>query len=74
MPRRSSEEKALGELDAIAQGEHPSQKSILDEYRQCPDWQLATRLIAQAVQELHRSGGRSRRALETPPGWLPPIL
>ena len=66
-------EDALGELDEIAHGEHPSQKSILEEYRQCPDWQLAVRLIAQAVQELHRSGGRSR-TLELPPGWLPPIL
>ena len=66
-------EDALGELDAIAQGEHPSQKSILEEYRQCPDWQLAARLIVQAVQELHRRGGRPR-TLDLPPGWLPPIL
>jgi len=66
-------EDALGELDEIAQGEHPSQKSILEEYRQCPDWQLAARLIAQAVQEFHHSGGHSK-TLELPPSWLPPIL
>jgi len=73
MPRRRKDDDVLGELDAIAQGVHPSQKSILEEYRQCPDWQLATRLIAQAVREFEHGGGRSR-ALEPPPAWLPPIL
>jgi hypothetical protein len=73
MRNRPTAAHALGELDSIARGQHPRQKTILEEYRQCPDWQLAARLIVQAIQDVRHSGERSG-VLEMPPGWLPPLL
>jgi hypothetical protein len=73
MPQEPTVEEVLEELDAIARGLHPSQKTILEEYRKCPDWQLAAQLVAKGIQRLHRGTGQYR-LLDVPPGWLPPSL
>lgn len=73
MPQEPTVEDVLEELDAIARGLHPSQKTILEEYRKCPDWQLAAQLVAKGIQRLHCCTGQYQ-LLDVPPGWLPPTI
>ena len=73
MTQEPTVEEVLEELDSIAGGLHPSQKTILEEYRKCPDWQQAAQLVAKEIQRLHRGTGQYR-LLDVPPGWLPPTL
>jgi hypothetical protein len=71
--RRSepSNEEVLSELELLAHGRHPSQQTILEKYRQCPDWIAASNLLLRALSAARR--GRHGTPLSAPAGWFPPI-
>jgi hypothetical protein len=60
--RASSNEEVLSELELLARGRHPSQLTILEKYRQCPDWIAASNLLLRALSAAQR--GRHRAPLE----------
>ena len=65
-------EEALAELELLAQGRHASQQTVLERYRQCPDWKNASVILSRALDSGHRRGPGS--CLTPPPGWLPPMV
>jgi hypothetical protein len=73
MRRQSPKLKAevIRELKQLAEGRPTEQQSLLERYVECPDWQLASRIIRDAVQASLRGRGRTR--LSQPPGWIQPL-
>jgi hypothetical protein len=65
-------EEALAELELLAQGRHDSQQTVLERYKQCPDWKNASVILARALDRGQRRGPGS--CLTPPPGWLPPMV
>src|SRR4030088_2128925 len=65
-------EGVLAELELLAQGRHASQQTVLERYRQCPDWKSASVILARALDSGQRKGPGS--CLTPPPGWLPPMV
>lgn len=62
---------AIHGLTALAQGRSTAQQSLLERFMECPDWQLASTIIRDAVRASLRGRGRTR--LAPPPGWLHPL-
>ncbi len=73
MRRQSCKVKAevIRELKQLAEGRTTEQQSLLERYMECPDWQLASKIIRDAVQASLRGRGRTR--LSPPPGWIQPL-
>jgi hypothetical protein len=73
MRRQSRKLKAevIRELKQLAEGRPTEQQSLLERYMECPDWQLASKIIRDAVQASLRGRGRTR--LASPPGWIQPL-
>ncbi|MDL5051747.1 hypothetical protein QQ054_37720 [Oscillatoria amoena NRMC-F 0135] len=73
MRRQSRVLKAevIRELKQLAEGRPTEQQSLLERYMECPDWQLASKIIGDAVQASLR--GRGRTQLPPPPGWMQPL-
>ncbi len=73
MRRQSRKLKAevIRELKQLAEGRPTEQQSLLERYLECPDWQLASKIILDAVQASLRGRGRTR--LAPPPGWIQPL-
>ena len=67
----SKQDEVLGELERLAQGQHPDQQTPLMRFSQCPDWQKAGDLIVRALDA--SSGVRRGTCLPSPPGWLLPV-
>jgi hypothetical protein len=65
-------EDALVDLELLARGLHASQKTLLERYRQCPEWQQASLILCRALS--NRSARRQSTYLMAPPGWLPPMV
>lgn len=62
---------AIRDLTALAQGNPTEQQSLVERFRECPDWQHASTIVRDAIQASFRARGRSR--LAPPPGWLHPL-
>ena len=73
IPRKAGDrETALAELRLLAEGQHSSQRTVLERYRRCAEWKQASLVLARALSS--RPGRRRTAYLTTPPGWLPPIV
>jgi hypothetical protein len=64
---------ALRELAAIERGTSPRQSPLIEEFLQCPDWQLAASILARALAEESRRGPGDA-IIAPPPAWMPPLL
>jgi hypothetical protein len=78
MRKRSSDELAglrkavLRELAELAQGRHRSlPDQMVWRFLQCPEWQQASRAVAQGMAEEQRDAHCTW--LSPPAGWLPPL-
>ena len=65
--------RALVELAAIAEGASPLRSLLMEEFQKCPDWQLASGIVARALAEESRAQGEAGIGVP-PPGWMPPVL
>ncbi|MEZ5356891.1 MAG: hypothetical protein R2762_29990 [Bryobacteraceae bacterium] len=63
----------LRDLEAIERGASPRQSPLIEEFLQCPDWQLAASILAHALTEESRRAPRDA-VIAPPPGWMPPLL
>jgi hypothetical protein len=68
---RQRKDNVIRELKELAEGRPTEQQSLLERYMACPDWQLASKIIRDAVQASLR--GRGRTPLSPPPGWIQPL-
>lgn len=69
----SDTSQALHELGLIAQGANAQQSPVMEEFQECPEWQLAAVVLSRALaheQQWLRSDG----VIAAPPRWLPPLL
>lgn len=66
----AKQREVLRELEHLAQGQHPDQKTPLMRFIRCPDWQQAAELVLRALSAA--SHQRRGTRLSAPPGWLPP--
>jgi integrase len=73
LARRGEAIRALVELAAIAEGASALRSRLIEEFQKCPDWQLASGIVARALAEESRSQGEARVGA-APPGWMPPVL
>lgn len=73
MKRRAGRANVIRQLAAIADGKRPGRTTIIEEYLQCPDWQLAATVVVRALSEQARAHG-PEAASAAPPAWLPPML
>jgi hypothetical protein len=46
---------------------------LIEEFLQCPDWQLAASILARALEMESRRAPRDA-VVATPPAWMPPPL
>ena len=65
-PNKCRREGVLAEMELLAQGRHASQQTVLEGYRQCPEWKNASVILARALDIGHRRGLGS--CLTPPPG------
>ena len=68
----TSTARTLHELDMIAQGANPQQSPVIEDFQQCPDWQLAAVLLSKAIA--HEQHFRKDAVIAAPAKWLPPPL
>lgn len=73
MKRRAGQSNVIRQLGAIADGNRPGCTTIIEEYLQCPDWQLAATILARALSDQARAHGPECATI-APPAWLPPML
>jgi hypothetical protein len=72
MTLRRVRDSAVRELELIAKGSNPQQSLIIEEFRKCPDWQLAVSILVRALDHGRRYGRQTM--LGSPARWLPPML
>jgi hypothetical protein len=73
MKRRAGKANVIRQLAAIADGNQLGRTTTIEEYLQCPDWQLAATVLARALSDQTRALG-AEASSAAPPAWLPPML
>ena len=66
-------EAVLADLLLMAEGRHPKFQNITGRFLKCPQYQRATKLLADAIQvESYRQLAKPDQ-IPVPPSWLLPI-
>ena len=70
---KTTREAVLAELALMAEGRHPECQNITGRFVRCPQFQQASKILADAIQvQAHRYGAK-REEVPAPPGWLLPV-
>jgi hypothetical protein len=66
-------EAVLAELALMAEGRHPERASLTGRFVRCPQFQLASKILADAIQVESYRHPAGRDEIPAPPGWLVPV-
>jgi hypothetical protein len=74
-PRKSkiTREAVLAELALMAEGRHPECQNIMGRFVRCPQFQQASKSLADAIQMESYRYPASRDQIPAAPGWLLPV-
>lgn len=74
MVTQASESEVLREIANRDRQQADHHQQLVGRFNECPDWQAACHLLANALSNSLIQGRDRSCAIQAPPAWLPPML